>query len=120
MSFINTVREVIRLSSEHPQVAQRDDLSNDTEKMHTSGGNDSAEAYLKTLPDDVVMKLQALMFAGKDKHLNISRVYEELKPLTRDKDEAIRAMTSKVSVAEYLEKGLVIAEQHGLDLEAEF
>jgi hypothetical protein len=98
MSFVNTALEVIRLSSEQPTVAEpsRGESSGEIyAPMNTSGGHDSAEDYLKTLPEDVVMKLQTLMYVGKDKHLNIPKVHEGLKALTHDKAEAIRAMTSK-------------------------
>ena len=88
--------------------------------MLTSGGNDAAETYLKTLPEDVVMKLLALMTMGKDKNPNIHKIHDDLRGLTRDKTEAIRGMTSRVPLAEYLEKGLKIADERKIDLEVEF
>ncbi len=58
--------------------------------MHTSGGNELAEGYLKTQSDDVIMKLQTLMYVGNNKHLNIPKVHQDLKALMHDKAEAIR------------------------------
>ena len=87
--------------------------------MSTSGGNDAAGAYLKTLSDEVVMKLLALTTMGKDKNPNIHRIYDELTGLIHDKSEAIRGMTSKVPLAEYLERGIKMAEQRGIDLDIE-
>ena len=88
--------------------------------MHTSGGNDAAEEYPKTLPDDVVIRLLALTTMGKDKNPNIHKIDDDLRGLTRDKTEAIRGMTSRVPLAEYLEKGLKIADERKIDLEVEF
>ncbi len=118
MGFANTVREVIERSSGH--AAREASSLEDANRMHTSGGNDLAEAYLKTLSDEAVMKLQTLMFVGKDKHLNISKVHENLQGLTANRHEAIRAMTSKVPLGEYLEKGLEIAAKQGMNLDADF
>ena len=92
----------------------------DIPATQTSGGNDAAEAYLKTLPEDVVMKLLSLMTMGKDKNPNIHKIYDDLKGLTRDKTEAIRGMTSRVPLADYLEKVLKIADERRIDLEVDF
>ena len=119
MKLANAAREVIRLSRgfTSAEAAGHGTTSRD---MHTSGGNDAAETYLKTLPEDVVMKLLALMTMGKDKNPNIHKIHDDLIGLTRGKTEAIRGMTSRVPLAEYLEKGLKIAEERGIDLEVEF
>jgi hypothetical protein len=119
MNLANAAREVIRLSR-GVAAAEPADHGTASREMHTSGGNDAAGKYLKTLPEDVVMKLLALTTMGKDKNPNIHRIYDDLRGLTRDKTEAIRGMTSKVPLAEYLEKGLKIAAERGIDLEAEF
>jgi Protein of unknown function (DUF3775) len=120
MALSSFANEVIRLCNEHaaPESAT-EAKAFDQRKMHTSGGNDAAARYLEKLSDDVVFKLQTLMFVGKDNRPNFEKVHEELKALTRDKKEAIRAMTSKVPLAEYLAKGLRLAEKHKIDLEAE-
>lgn len=119
MNLANPAREVIRLSrgATAEGAAGTGTTSRD---MHTSGGNDAAGTYLKTLPEDVVMKLLTLMTMGKDKNPNIHKIHDDLRGLTRDKTEAIRGMTSRVPLAEYLEKGLKIAEERGIDLEVEF
>ena len=114
----NAAREVIRLSGSYA-AAEPAGPGTSTRAMHTSGGNDAAEAYLKTLPEDVVMKLLALTTMGKDKNPNIQRIHEDLKGLIYSKAEAIRGMTSKVPLAEYLTKGLKLAEERGIDLEVE-
>ena len=119
MNLTNAAREVIRLSRGF-NAAEAADPATTSRAMQTSGGNDAAEKYLKTLPEDVVMKLLTLTTMGKDKNPNIQKIYQDLKGLTRDKTEAIRGMTSKVPLAEYLEKGLKIADDRKIDLEVEF
>ena len=119
MNLANAAREVIRLSRGSTP-AEAAGHGTTSRQMHTSGGNDAAETYLKTLPEDVVMKLLSLMTMGKDKNPNIHNIYDDLRGLTRGKTEAIRGMTSRVPLAEYLEKGLKIADERGIDLEVEF
>ncbi len=87
--------------------------------MHTSGGNDAAASYLKTLPEDVVMKLQTLMFLGKDGYTNIHNLHDHFRGLTRDKQEAIRAYIQSLP-GRYFGKALKLAEKHGVDLDIEF
>lgn len=122
MPFVNFVREVIRLSGPPPapEATPGEAPEQPARGMRTSGGNDPAADYLKTLPDEVVMKLQTLMFLGKDGYTNIHHLHEHFRGLTRDKQEAIRAMTSRVSLAEYMTKALKLAEKHGVDLDVEF
>jgi hypothetical protein len=119
MSLAKSAREVIRLSRGFTS-AEAAGHETTSREMLTSGGNDAAETYLKTLSEDVVMKLLALMTMGKDKNPNIHKVYDDLRGLTRDKTEAIRGMTSRVPLAEYLEKGLKIADERRIDLDVEF
>jgi hypothetical protein len=120
MPFANFVHEVIRLSAGPPAAGTAESAEKSAKGMSTSGGNDAAVDYLKKLPEDVVMKLQTLMFLGKDGYTNIHNLHEHFRGLTRDKTEAIRAMTSRVSLPEYLGKALKLAEKHGIDLEVEF
>jgi hypothetical protein len=119
MKIAAAAREVIRLSTA-PAPGGVTDGGRASREMHTSGGNDAAAAYLKTLSHDVVMKLLALTTMGKDKNPNIRRIQEDLDDLIRDKAEAIRGMTSKVPLAEYLERGLKMAEERGIDLEVDY
>jgi hypothetical protein len=118
MKIAAAAREVIRLSGA-PATAEARDAKKASRAMQTSGGNDAAEAFLKTLSDDVVMRLLALTTMGKDKNPNLRRIHEDLEALIHDKAEAIRGMTSKVPLAEYLERGLKMAEERGMDLDAE-
>ena len=120
MPFANYVREVIRLSGGAPAAGPGETPEPPSRGMHTSGGNDAAAIYLKTLQEEVVMKLQTLMFLGKDGYTNIQHLHDHFRGLTRDKQEAIRAMTSRVSLADYLGKALKLAEKHGVDLDIEF
>src|SRR5438309_10850906 len=115
MKIVAAAREIIRLSG-MPPAAEAPDGARPSREMQTSGGNDAAGAFLKTLPDDVVMKLLAVTTMGKDKDPNLRRIHEDLGALIHDKAEAIRGMTSKVPLAEYLERGLKMAEERGLDL----
>ena len=118
MKIAAAAREVIRLSAA-PAPAEAPEGGRAGREMRTSGGNDDAGAYLKTLSDDVVMKLLALTTMGKDKNPNIQKIYDELTGQIHDKAEAIRGMTSKVPLAEYLERGLKMVEQRGIDLDIE-
>ena len=120
MPFANYVREVIRLSGGVSAAGPEETPEPASRSMHTSGGNDAAASYLRTLPEEVVMKLQTLMFLGKDGYTNIHNLHEQFRGLTRDKQEAIRAMTSRVSLSEYMVKALKLAEKHGVDLDIEF
>jgi hypothetical protein len=119
MKIAAAAREVIKLSGT-PATAGATDGGKAARQMQTSGGNDAAEAFLKTLSDDVVMKLLALTTMGKDKNPNIRRIHEDLQALIRDKAEAIRGMTSKVPLAEYLERGLKMAEERRIDLDVDY
>ena len=119
MKIAAAAREVIRLSAASAP-ADVPDGGRPSREMHTSGGNDAAEVFLKTLSDDVVMKLLALTTMGKDKNPNIRKIHEELDALIRDKAEAIHGMTSKVPLAEYLERGLKMAEERKIDLEVDY
>jgi hypothetical protein len=119
MKIVAAAREVIRLSGA-PATTAVPDGPRPTREMQTSGGNDAAEAFLKTLSDDVVMKLLALTTMGKDKNPNLRKIHEDLESLVRDKAEAIRGMTSKVPLAEYLERGLKMAEERKIDLEVDY
>lgn len=118
MKIAAAAREVIRLSAT-PAPSEVPDGRRPTREMQTSGGNDAAEAFLKTLSEDVVMRLLALTTMGKDKNPNLRRIREDLDALIRDKAEAIRGMTSKVPLAEYLERGLKMAEDRKIDLEVD-
>jgi hypothetical protein len=119
MKIAAAAREVIRLSSA-PATAEAPAGGRAFRQMQTSGGNDAAEAYLKTLSDDVVMRLLALTTMGKDKNPNIRKIQGDLESMIHDKAEAIRGMTSKVPLAEYLERGLKMAAERGIDLEGEY
>src|SRR4051794_3758327 len=118
MKIVAAAREIIRLSG-MPASAVAPDVRRASREMHTSGGNDAAGDYLKTLSDDVVMRLLALTTMGKDRNPNLRKIHEDLEALVHDKTEAIRGMTSKVPLAEYLERGLKMAEERGIDLEAD-
>lgn len=118
MKIAAAAREVIKLSGTPPTTGAPDGRKPSRE-MQTSGGNDAAEAFLKTLSEEVVMKLLALTTMGKDKNPNIRRIREDLEALIRDKAEAIRGMTSKVPLAEYLERGLKMAEERKIDLDVD-
>jgi hypothetical protein len=119
MKIVAAAREVIRLSG-MPATDGSPDGGSPSREMETSGGNDAAEAYLKGLSDDVVMKLLALTTMGKDKDPNLRKIREDLEALIHDKAEAIRGMTCKVPLAEYLERGLKMAQERGIDLEADY
>ncbi len=81
---------------------------------------DELKAFLDALSLEVVMKLQTIMYAGRDKD-PIPELYLHLKNNTVDKDDAIRTIMEKRSeLPLYLAEGLKEAASQGVDLDRPF
>ena len=76
--------------------------------------------YVQSLSDDDVMKLQTLMYAGRDDDRDIPGLHEYLADNTRGRGDAIMTMTDKWPLPEYLLGGLAIADGAGVDIEGRF
>jgi len=57
------------------------------------------------------------MYAGRGDDEDIVSLHRELAGRTPDKADAIRTIVSKVPLAEYLARGLVLAQQELFDLD---
>ena len=72
---------------------------------------------LERLPRDVLHKLEALMYSGRDR-CDVLEVFHEFPK--EDKRATVESIFSKRPLDEYLEAGLRIARARKLDLEADF
>jgi Protein of unknown function (DUF3775) len=76
--------------------------------------------YLMSLPDEIVFKLQTLMYFGRGDDPDLHGFHKSLKEQTPTKGDAIRAMMEKAPLGEYLANGLRLASAHGIDVEGTF
>lgn len=76
--------------------------------------------YLESLERVVVFKLRTLMYVGRDGYSDIIDFHHELAGDTGRAavEGAICSMVGKSTLADYLERGLAIADENGVDLDA--
>ena len=72
--------------------------------------------YLDSLDEPTVLKLEAVMYGGRDKNPNFRELKDEI---SDGKEEAITMMCEKMPLGNYLMEGLVLAQKNFIDLEAE-
>jgi len=70
---------------------------------------------VRSLPDEVLRKIQAVMYMGRD-----GDEYEDVLQNLKDHKHAVRAemVAGKVPLDEYLEAGLRLVDERGIDLQA--
>jgi hypothetical protein len=82
-----------------------------------NAGDACLRESLERLSLDVLHKLEALMYSGRD-HCDVLEVFRELPK--EDKRATVESILGKSPLYEYLEAGLKIARARKLDLEADF
>lgn len=71
-------------------------------------------AHLEGLDEAVVLKLEAVMYGGRDKNPNFRGLAQQL---SHNKSDAVRTMMEKSPLGDYLAEGLVLAQRSYVDLE---
>lgn len=72
--------------------------------------------FLSRLTEEQALKLQTIMYCGRDRRTDLGEFHRELCSFTSGKEDAVRNMRSKVPLATYLRDGVVILEEAGIDL----
>jgi hypothetical protein len=129
MKFIDVVVRAIALSrkinAEEEEIRQRlgltdgislDDRGREYMKAPRPAADELAQ-FLHTLSDAHVLRLQTLMYAGRDRDANLTKLHKEL---SCTREDAIRTICEKAPLDEYLADGLVLAQRRFLDLDGEW
>lgn len=90
-----------------------------TENLEEAPERKVLREYMASLPEEVVLKLQTLMYVGRDRW-PFSKMHAHLKSQTPDSADAIRTMVEKTPLGSYLEAGIAIADDWEQDLEGSF
>lgn len=73
--------------------------------------------FLEGLSVAEVLRLQTLMYAGRDRDRNFRKLHQEL---TCTKEDAVQTICEKAPLGDYLADGLVLAQRRLVDLESEW
>ncbi|HJQ83769.1 MAG TPA: DUF3775 domain-containing protein [Candidatus Binatia bacterium] len=80
------------------------------------------QAYLETLSESELAKLQTLMYLGRDRDPSgdIQALHRDLVKVTHGREDLVRTLVEKVPLRDYLAEGLKVARDTGYDIEQPF
>ena len=108
MAFIDVVYRIVVLAKARN--------AEDAQQNEPRPAEHDLVAFLEALDEPTILKLEAVMYGGRDKNPN----FRDLKAEVSDgKVDAIRTMVAKTPLGDYLAEGLVLAQQAFVDLEGE-
>lgn len=126
MTFEEQVRDFLRLCDaaireDDGEGLGLDALSAEAQARIKKGPSAEERAmrdFLNGLPEAVVLKVQTLMYCGRDDRWDVDEFQPELDK-GKGKADAVRTIMSKVpdAVAKHLRDGLALMRAHAVDLE---
>lgn len=129
MAFVDVVNKVVQLAkawgAEDEQLKKKHGVEDGLRVGSPEGfaymaaprpAQGALKAYLESLDEATVLKLQAVMYGGRDRNPD----FRDLKDQVSDgKEDAIETMISKKPLGDYLAEGLVLAQRNFVDLEGD-
>jgi hypothetical protein len=127
MGFLELVTEVARLAEARNSeqeafktrygVEECVHLGSEEDALYMSAARPTEQRlrqYLEGLDEQNVLKLEAVMYGGREKDADFRGLKEHL---SATKEDAIETRLGKMPLGEYLIEGLVLAQQKWIDLE---
>jgi hypothetical protein len=129
MKFLDVVIRAIecsrKLNAEDEELTQRLGL---TEGVSLDGPGqeyilasrpaaEELERFLEALSDGEVLRLQTLMYAGRDRDGNFAKLHKEL---SCTKERAIQTICEKALLGDFLADGLALAQKRFFDVDGEW
>ena len=125
-TFENVVIETIELAGQGPSDTQSGfiDFSNRATLEAVRSSDQKWKLplgkYFEPLSEEDVLKLQTIMYVGRDREADIRAVHRAMRQQKRNKADAIRTMLEKPSLGMYLARGWQILLNSDLDPEGQF